>query len=83
MRTLAMIALVALTGCEAFSATNEAAAAEEEFRLVEKHARPQEVCDAARRARDAYLRRRDEAKFRHWQNTMEVRCFIAATPDLR
>lgn len=64
-----MAALV-LAGC-----AGELQQAEEEYRLVEKHALAHtELCEPAHKAAAAALRAGDEKRYEHWNLMVSVHC---------
>lgn len=70
MKKLIFMAALMVAGC-----AGEAEKAEQEYRLVEKHAVDHtELCEPARKAASAYLRAGDEKRYEHWNLMVSVHC---------
>jgi hypothetical protein len=71
---ITIAAALAAAGC----ADTGGRQAERQYRIVERHGTPDEICLAARDVADAYLKAEDEQGYRRWQATAMLKCNGAA-----
>lgn len=74
MKRACVAAALLLAGC---GARHDAAAAEEELRIVRRDGGYADQCAALRKVADAWLRARDEARHRDAVQRRDVACYLA------
>lgn len=88
MRTLLLLAGLALTSCDQMAAhqlddihAKVAKDAEEQYRMVEKSGTKTDLCVRAGMVAEAYLQAKNSEKYDLWKTTQKADCMAAGVPQ--
>jgi hypothetical protein len=73
LRIIALVGVLAAAGC----APSQVEQAEQEYRIVQKHGKPEDKCTAARKVAEAYLHARNAERYHAARVDASIQCLAA------